>query len=722
MRAFGQDLYPICGVCATFVLLLRLFVYFVRFDMRIAVVFSCLRLGVRFFFLWFLLLNFVSLSSLWAQGGKKGGKREVQSPIYYKDSLPAVVPQIAPIDTVNTPLQRIEMLYAGELEGDVLPNGEKIRIVRRDKEKQVQFKQKNTLMFCDTAYQYLDRNHIEAYGNIRFIENDSVTLVGDTLFYNGNTKLAELWGNVVLQDQEKTVRTRRLNYDMHRRVAYYYEGGTVYDRQSNLTSERGYYNTDTKIAAFAGKVQVRGQDTFVDGDSITYDTNTKIAYFDEDAIVRTRDGRIEAQKGSTYNTTTGVMKGPPNATGRTKLENKEYLIDARFVDFDNVKEKGVAKGDVKLYYKKEKTTLYGDQAYYDGIERSLEAYGNALLIRPLEGDTLFVAADTIIAHNDTIPSKQKMFAYRKVRIFARDFQAICDSLTYDLADSLIYLDFEPYIWAEITQLSGKNVKAKMVENRLERLDIKEKAFVVSQNRFGQFDQIKGRDLEVHFDSLSQIQKVLVNGNGESLYHLLEETKKSAVWKGLNYIKCSNIHIYFADSNKIKEIRFLQSPEGKVIPPQKVDSTSSRLENFAWKIDQRPTREGILAGRNPDGRQERLEIPEGKLIIDDIFKVYYDEKNQKITFFKRNAQPSDFEQQLYLWLYPQDLESLPEALRDEAKQGFISPAILVYPDMIRKGEDFRFSPKFPPFKIRKIVAGQREIGKGDKWKGVYEVAK
>jgi lipopolysaccharide export system protein LptA len=650
----------------------------------------------------------------WSQGTKK----EIQGTVYLKEDLPAVQPDVEPIDTVGGVVQRIELIYAGELEGDVLESGENIRIVRRDEGRQVQFRQKNIVMFCDTAYQYVERNHIEAYGRIKLIENDSVTLTADTLYYNGKTRVAEFWGNVILQDQEKTVITRRLNYDMHRRVAYYYDGGTVYDKQSRLTSQRGYYNTDSKLATFGGDVKVRGSGNYVDGDSITYDTNTKIAYFDATTTIISGDGsRIVAQEGTTYNTVTGVMKNAPNAKGRTKIENNEYIIDAKFVDFDNVKEKGVASGDGSLFEKKETTTLFGEEAYYDGVEKRLDAYDNALLIRPMGADTLFLAADTIIAYNDTLPERQRMYAYRNVRIFKSDFQAICDSLTYDFADTLIYFDYDPFIWADQNQLSGKRITARLGDKDIEGLDIKERAFVVSKNLFGQFDQIKGRDLQAVFED-SNLKTVLVDGNGENIYHLVEESKdKPPVWKGLNYIKCSNIHIHFADSNKIKEIRFIQNPEGKVIPPQLVTEKNNQLENFQWKEEQRPSRESLLANRNPAEKINADPPPNGELIVDKDFQVYYDAKNGKITFYKLNAQPEEFSDLLYLIVYPEDVNELPEQSRSA---GYFSPLINVIPEMIKKGATFRYSPKIPPFKIRKIVAGQRSQGMGDKWSGSYTV--
>jgi len=191
-------------------------------------------------------------------------------------------PTLETIEDTTQAVSRVELLKAGVLEGDVLPNGEKVRILKKDERGQVQFKQKNTVMYADSVFQYIDRNQIEAFGNIRFVEQDSLTLVGDTLYYDGYTKVAKVRGNVVMQDQEKTVRTRKLNYNLKTKTAYYFEGGTVTDKTSRLTSDKGYYNTNSRIATFRGNVQALSPDQQLFADSVAYNTLTKTIFFDSE--------------------------------------------------------------------------------------------------------------------------------------------------------------------------------------------------------------------------------------------------------------------------------------------------------------------------------------------------------------------------------------------------------------------------------------------------------
>ena len=61
----------------------------------------------------------------------------------------------------------------------------------------VRLKHQNALMFCDSALLF-DNNSLRAQGKVKIVESDSLTLIGDSLFYDGNTKIAEFRGNVVI--------------------------------------------------------------------------------------------------------------------------------------------------------------------------------------------------------------------------------------------------------------------------------------------------------------------------------------------------------------------------------------------------------------------------------------------------------------------------------------------------------------------------------------------
>lgn len=55
------------------------------------------------------------------------------------------------------------------------------------------FKQDNTIGYCDSAYNYPRDNYLIAFGSpVKIRINDSLTLYGDQVVYEGNSKLSNI--------------------------------------------------------------------------------------------------------------------------------------------------------------------------------------------------------------------------------------------------------------------------------------------------------------------------------------------------------------------------------------------------------------------------------------------------------------------------------------------------------------------------------------------------
>ena len=57
-------------------------------------------------------------------------------------------------------------------------------------------------MYCDSALFYEASNSFDAYGHVRMLQGDTLTLTSDVLFYNGIDRLARARYNVVLKHQK----------------------------------------------------------------------------------------------------------------------------------------------------------------------------------------------------------------------------------------------------------------------------------------------------------------------------------------------------------------------------------------------------------------------------------------------------------------------------------------------------------------------------------------
>ena len=612
--------------------------------------------------------------------------------------------------------KRIELIKAGLLEGDILPSGEPIRIINKDSVSQVLFRHENTLLYCDTAQQFLAQNMVIAWGNILVVEGDSLTLKGDSLYYFGDSRLAQVRGEqVVLQDSQVTVTTQFLDYEMTQNLAYYFNGGTVKDDSTTLTSDFGYYNTFTKVSSFKGNVHVRDNlELDVKSDSLTYNTNNKIVYFNSQTQIKTRDGSITAGTGSTYNTALG-KSNIVGKDGRSQIETKDFLISADVIDYDNLTEEGVAYGKVKVFNKEENASVYGDNGNYYGLEDRFEMFKNVLLVKPLEEDTLYLSADTLISRTDSL--KKSIYAYRNVKIYKSDLQGRCDSLAYNLSDSVMTFFRDPVLWAGNNQMSAENIKAFFKNNTVDRMTFRQKSFIISKNPFQGFNQIKGRNMDIFFDQ-GDIQKVDVKGNGESIYFVADEKKN--ILQGMNRIKCSDIVMHFADSSTLEEVVFLKSPEGVITPPHLFEKDKQELQFFNWRIEERPTLTSIT---NNKSLQTSEAIKMGKVFIPkkqvkpektSDFSVFFD--NGNVIYFKQDVSKADLEAKFFLNITPVSKKDLTN--KEDRKLGFMRKTFRISNLFINNGV-ISFPVELPKFKIKKIVTGQREVGKGALWQVAKE---
>ena len=119
--------------------------------------------------------------------------------------------------------------------------------------------------------------------------------------------------------------------------------------------------------------------------------------------------------------------------------------------------------------------------------------------------------------------------------------------------------------------------------------MKGKSFVISIDTLINYNQIKGRKMLVNFTDSSRIEKVTVEGNGESIYYAIDE--KNTV-TGMNRVQCGKMNINFK-KNKVSKIAFLSKPDGKFIPPKEIKADDKELDGFRWRVAERPTKELIM---------------------------------------------------------------------------------------------------------------------------------
>jgi hypothetical protein len=173
-----------------------------------------------------------------------------------------------------------------------------------------------------------------------------------------------------------------------------------------------------------------------------------------------------------------------------------------------------------------------------------------------------------------------MRAFHNCRIFSKDLQAKCDSLSYSFQDSVIRLYRAPIIWSEESQLTSDSMAIFTKNRQTDRMELYNSAFVVDLFDSIRYNQIKGRNLTGYFRD-NKMYKIAIDGNSELVYFLSD--KEGQV--GWNRAKSSRIEIY-VDKGKISQIVEFQNPDGILNPPLK-EPDKQKLDGFNWFDSIRP---------------------------------------------------------------------------------------------------------------------------------------
>jgi lipopolysaccharide export system protein LptA len=452
----------------------------------------------------------------------------------------------------------------------------------------VSFQQDDVFLYCDSAYQYLDRNQVEAFSNVRIVQSDTMTITGDHGFYDGDKRTARMTGNVVMRDPRMTLTAPSLDYDLNHKTAFYTETGHLTDPQNTLDSQQGYYDTNSKVFIFKRNVHLVTPDSELNNDTLRYNTITKIAYFNGPTRIKGKQGNLYAEVGN-YNTKTRVSNFQKNA----KIDTPNYLLGGDRLVYDEVKMYGVANGHVSLISKKDNLTLRGNAGkYWRGLGRT-KLYGGRPVVRNIgtQKDTLYMAADTLIsieARPGQTTTRNILYAFPKVQIYRGNLQGICDSLTYDRQDSIIYLNRRPVLWQANNQLTADSIQIRSKRGKVDEMRLYANAFAVNQDTLLNFNQTKGRNMMAYFRD-NKMRRVDVLGNAESIFYALDG---DTVTTGMNRVLSANMRLLFVES-KLNKITVLSNPDAKFIPPHELKPENERLKGFVWRATERPTRRQVL---------------------------------------------------------------------------------------------------------------------------------
>jgi lipopolysaccharide export system protein LptA len=441
----------------------------------------------------------------------------------------------------------------------------------------IKIKDNDVLMYCDSAYYYKVQNQVKAFSKVHIIQGDTLNLYGNYLFYDGTSGNAFVKGNVELIDKETHLYTDSINYNVNERVAVYTDRGRITNAENTLTSIVGVYYAAQNLFHFKDSVKIVNPDYVMTADTMDYNTISETAYFTGPTELNGDSLYLYCEKGwyDTKNEITSVWK-------HAVIDNRKQIIHGDSLYFNDSTGFGESFRNVVIEDTTNHLAIEGDYAwYYKQPERFLVTK-KAVFIQISDQDSLFLHADTISAitrKDKSLKDYRLMRAYHGCRVFSKDLQAKCDSLSYSFQDSVIRLYRDPVIWSAENQLTSDSMAVFTKNQQTDRLELYNSALIVSQVDTIRYDQIKGRNLTGYFKN-NELFKIDIKGNGESLYYLLDGEAVA----GRNQSKSANIEV-MVEKGKVSEIYEHNSPEGFIDPPLPADPV--RLDGFKWLDKLRP---------------------------------------------------------------------------------------------------------------------------------------
>ncbi len=504
-------------------------------------------------------------------------------------------------DTIKISLVFLEHSETLSFDEKRLPDAQ---ILRGD----VCFRHDSILMYCDSAYFYEKENSLHAFGHVHMVQGDTLEGFGDKLFYNGNTKVARLRSNVKLIHQNTVLTTDSLNYNRQKGLAYYFSGGMIEDSLNTLTSNWGQYMPDNHQAIFRGQVKLVNPKFVLTADTLCYNTNTyqsdlvgptKILYEAETTILSTNGW---------YNTKTELSQ----LLDRSRIIHVDgMLLTGDTIYYDKANGYGRCLGNIESTDSTNKMTLYGhiSEVWEDGNKgyvtdsAMLLDWSDSTALTYMHADTLWNEAvpyktyttrsrDSIMVDSvmvaqlpDTIwkdTSYQQIRAFKHVRIYRDDIQAVCDSVRYHGRDSLLTLFGLPVCWNQDNQISADQIDIYIKNGTVDYMHGVGNAFACKREGFNEFNQMTGKEMLAYVRN-EDIYLIDVRGNAETVFYPRED---DGSYLGINRTQSSFVKVYLQD-RKIDYVLFTTATTGVMIPLDQALPEETKLNGFFWAEGERP---------------------------------------------------------------------------------------------------------------------------------------
>jgi len=486
--------------------------------------------------------------------------------------------------------KQIEIEYAPYM--DIVEDKPGATILTRNNSSQVHVKHKGIELWCNEAIYYGNEDFIEAYGNVRVKQGDSINMTSKYVEYSGKTQLAYASGDVVLIDPNSKLYTDVLHFDRIRQQAYYNQKGKVVrDTSGTITSTRGRYYMTSKKYQFVDNVKLVNPEYIIDTEQLDFYTESGFAFLYGPTTITSEASVIYCERGY-YNTN--------NDTGyfvkKSKINYNDRIVEGDSLYFDRNKSFASATNNITVTDTLNNSIIKGHYAEIFREKDSVFITKRALAITEQENDSIFMHSDTLMV---TGPSDNRIIrGYYNAKMFKSNLSGKADSIHmnqktgltqlinfYDLDSDAFTKKKHPILWHFESQITGDSIHliSNSKNETLDSLKVFNNAFVINKDSIGEgYNQISGKRLNGLFVD-NALETIDVIKNAETIYYLRNSEDELI---GIDKSKSGAIKIWISE-NEIDELRKLNQIGGMTYPEEDFPEKERKLKGFIWRNDERP---------------------------------------------------------------------------------------------------------------------------------------
>ena len=424
---------------------------------------------------------------------------------------------------------------------------------------------------------YKNDNFLKAYGDVILNQGDTITQTSHYVEYNGNSKTAISWGDVILKDQLITLTTDTLHFNRTKQLLYYQSGATIKDTTNVLVSNVGNYYLQTSKFQALSDVVLTNPDYVLESNHLDYYTDSGQAFLYGPSTITGENNFIYTEQGF-YDTKNEIS----HFTKNSKLISGNRELKADSLYYNRNLEFASATNNIQLKDTVNNTVIRGGYGEFFKELDSAYVVKRAVAITEIEKDSMYVHGDTLLITGKK--DNRIIRAFHHVKFFKSNLSGKCDSIYSNQQTGITTLYKNPVIWSENSQITGDTIKllSNTKTEKMDSLKVLQNAFVIQKDSAG-FNQIKGRNILGKFID-NELRDINVIGNAETIFYVRDENTNELI--GIDKTACSSIH-FKLKNNTIEETTCFTKPDGNTYPPSKFPDNVRLFRGFVWREKERP---------------------------------------------------------------------------------------------------------------------------------------